>query len=94
MSSLFYIFFSYRKYFVVSIITIDTNIVKKTLFGPVLGKDTIFGITFAIKYRQNIGSKEFWTEDNQKYVIPVLYRFFIWIIQVGLNHHQRHQYHQ
>ena len=35
------------------------NIVKNTFFDPVLRKDTIFGITFAIKNGQSIDFNEF-----------------------------------
>ena len=52
MSSLFYIYPSCGRALVIPIITRDTNIVKNTVFEPVLRKDTIFGLTFATRNRK------------------------------------------
>ena len=65
---------------------------KNTVFELVLRKDSIYGLNFAIIIWKSIESTLFWTEENHRYVILVLYPPFIWSSCGGLNHHQIHQY--
>ena len=57
---------------VVSVISGDTNIAKNSFFEQVLGKDSILGLTFAIRNQQSIVSNTVLTEDNNRSVILIL----------------------
>ena len=73
-----YLFLSFVKSVVASIIIRETNIVNNTVFEQVLRKDPISGLIFAIKNQQIIVSNEFWTEVNNRFLIIVIYFPFIW----------------
>ena len=73
----------------VPIITRDTNIVKNTVFEPVLRKDSIFSIYFAIISQKSVGRNSILTKDIHRYAIVEICLPFIWKSCGGLNHHQR-----
>ena len=79
---------------VLSIIIRHTDIVKNSVFEPVLRKDFTYGLTFTTIKQQSIVSNIFLSEENHRSIILVLHPTSIWKSYGGINNYQRHQYRQ